>query len=141
MAETKANLSQVKKYIGNPTTGFYPRLIVTTPDQRFDYEMATGTKLSNGSTLIKPVILSLGKVDVKRMDNGKYKISSSATENTLTMTEEELLETKWIARGSIKEMDEDRYMLCYSDRDGKDHIEETTKEGAMQILSNNVYYM
>lgn len=139
--ETKADLSQIRKYVGNPTTGFYPKLITISPEQRFDYEMATGTKLSNDATLIKPVILSLGKVDVKRMDDGKYQISSSVSENKLTMTEKELLETKWIARGAIKQIGEDKYIIQYSDREGKTHTEKTTKEGAMQILADNIYYM
>ena len=134
-------LSQLKKYSGNPTTGFYPRLINLSPEQRFDFEMASGTKLSNGEILIKPVILSLGKLDIKRMDDGQYKINSSTTENTLTMSEEELLDTKWLARGSIKEVAEDKFIVSYSDRDGENHIKETDKEGAMQILAENIYYL
>ena len=136
-----ANLSQLRKYSGNPTTGFYPRLINLSPEQRFDYEMASGTKLSNGETLIKPVILSLGKLDIKKTDDGQYEINSSTTEKTLTMSEEELLDTKWLARGSIKEIAKDKFIVSYSDRDGQDHVKETNKDGAMKILADNTYYM
>ena len=136
-----ANLSQLRKYTGNPTTGFYPRLIAMTPEQRFDFEMSAGTKLSNDATLIKPVILSLGKVDIKRMEDGKYKITSSITENTLTMSEKELLNTQWLSRGAIKQIGEDKYIIQYSDRDGEKHTEKTNKDGAMKILADNTYYM
>ena len=57
------------------------------------------------------------------------------------MTEKELIDTRWLSRGTIKQVGDDKYIVQYIDRDGEKHLEQTTKEGAMQILADNVYYM
>lgn len=130
-----------RNYVGNPTTGFYPKLFKMTPEQVFDFKLASGTKMKNGATLIRPVILSLGQVLIKPIDDGQYSIKSSVSENTLTMSEEELKDTKWLSRGTIKQMDDDRFILDYTDKDGEPQFVEATKEEAIQILNDNIYYM
>lgn len=130
-----------KRYEGTPTTGFYPKLIKLTPEQKFDYKMGTGVKLSNGATLIRPLILSLGEVIINKAEDGNYTIKSSVTDNTLTMNEKELVNTKWLSRGLIKEIGDNLYKMTYYDRDGELHTLKTDKENAMKILEENTYYM
>lgn len=130
-----------QRYEGTPTTGFYPKLFKLTPEQKFDYKMGTGVKLSNGATLIRPVILSLGEVIIKQTEDDNYTVKSSITDKELTMTEKELVNTKWLSRGLIKEIDDNLYKMTYYDRDGELHTLKTDKENAMKILEENTYYM
>ena len=126
---------------GNPYAGLYHRVYKLTPEQKFDFHLETGSKLKNGATIIKPVILSLGDVEIKRKDNGDYAVRTSASDRTLSLSEEELKNTKWLYRGSIKQMDKDRYIIDYSDQDGKSHFEDVNRAKAIEILSENMYYM
>ena len=126
---------------GNPYSGLYHRIHRLTPEQKFDFHFETGTKLKNGATIIKPVIIPLGNVEIKRKENGDYVVRTSASEETLSLSEEELKNTKWLYRGSIKQMDKDRYVIDYSDRDGNSHFEDVDRAKAIEILSENTYYM
>ncbi len=130
-----------KRYEGTPTTGFYPKLLKLTPEQKFDYRMGSGVKLSNGGTLIRPVILSLGEVIIKQTEDNNYTVKSSISDNELTMSEKELVNTKWLSRGLIKEIGENLYKMTYYDKDGELHALKTDKENAMKILEENTYYM
>ena len=129
------------EFSGNPYAGLYHRIFALNPEQKFDYHFATGAKLKNGATVIKPVILSLGNVEINKEENGNYTVRTSASENSLTMSEEELKDTKWLYRGSIKQMDENKFILDYSDKDGKPHFVEADKTKAIEILNENMYYL
>ena len=126
---------------GNPYAGMYHRSHALNPEQKFDYHFATGAKLKNGATIIKPVVLSLGNVEISKEENGNYTVRTSVSENRLTISEEELKNTKWLYRGAIKQMDENKFILDYTDKNGNTHFVEADKTKAIEILNENMYYM
>ena len=138
---TTTPMEKKTDFTGNPYVGMYHRSYALNPEEKFDYHFATGAKLKNGATIIKPVILSLGNVDISRDENGEYSVKTSASEYELKISEEKLKKTAWLYRGSIKQMDENKFILDYSDKDGKTHFVEATKEEAIKMLNDNFYYM
>ena len=140
---TTSETSNKQEYVGFPnrTARAYTRLFKMTPEQMFDFKFHSGTKMKNGATLIRPIMLSLGETIIKPTDNGQYTIIAPVSTHPLTMTEDELKNTKWLSRGTIKQMDDNRFILDYTDKDGESKFVEATKEEAMKILKDNGYYM
>ena len=140
---TNTETSNKQEYVGFPSESAraYTKLFKMTPEQIFDFKLHSGTKMKNGATLIRPIMLSLGETIIKPTDNGQYSIIAPISTQSLTMTEDELKNTKWLSRGTIKQMEDDKFFLDYTDKDGKTHFVEATKEEAMKILNDNRYYM
>ncbi len=140
---TKSDTQNKQEYVGFPSESAraYTKLFKMTPEQIFDFKLHSGTKMKNGATLIRPIMLSLGETIIKPTDNGQYSIIAPISTQSLTMTEDELKNTKWLSRGTIKQMEDDKFFLDYTDKDGKTHFVEATKEEAMKILNDNRYYM
>ena len=140
---TNTETSNKQEYVGFPsaTARAYTKLFKMSPEQMFDFKLHSGTKMKNGATLIRPIMLSLGETIIKPTDNGQYTIIAPVSTHPLTMTEDELKNTKWLSRGTIKQMDDNRFILDYTDKDGESKFVEATKEEAMKILNDNGYYM
>lgn len=119
-----------------------------TPEQLFDIQYASGTRLSDGSTLIRPVILSLGKVDIlpSEDEEGKYIFSRMPIDGcldepvTTEMTEEELLNNKSLCRGKLKK-NGNKIILSFTDREGNTRVVYTDKAGCIKTLKDNLLYL
>ncbi len=128
-----------------------PRGYTITPDckaarkisaeELFDVQYQNGVELSDGSKLLRPVILSLGKVDIKPTENEKeYKVTF-ATGQKKVMSEEELISNRVLSRGQIKETENGEYNITFTDNDGKSHDYTETKESALTVLRDNLLYI
>ena len=107
----------------------------------FDIQYKDGVTLSDGSKLLRPVILSLGKVDIKPTQNEKeYKVSLGG-DNKRIMSEDELLSHKALSRGKITKTKEGLYNIDFVDTEGKKHHFVENKEGTLKVLRDNLLYM
>ncbi len=128
--------------------GKNPNIVKLTPEQIFDIQYVSATKLSDGSTLVRPVILSMGEVDIKpsETEKGKYIFSRTPQDGyygepiTKEMTEEELLNNKSLCRGKLKK-DGNKYVLSFTDLNGKNRIFMTDKAGCIRALKDNLLYI
>jgi len=86
------------------------RGINVSVEDLFNLQFYDATTLSDGSKLIRPVCLSLGKVDITPTENFKeYKMtiypqyySNKEKKSERTITEEELLGNKFLYKGRIR---------------------------------------
>lgn len=128
-----------------------PRGYVITPSAKeakgfsatdlFDIQYKNGVTLSDGTKLLRPVVLSLGKVDIKPTENEKEYEVSLATGQKRIMSEDELLSNKALSRGKITETEEGAYKIDFIDTDGKAHHYVENKKGTLGVLSDNLLYM
>ena len=104
----------------------------------FNIQYKNAVTLSDGTKLIRPVVLSLGKVDIKPTGNEKeYEVSGQKR----VMSENELLSNKALSRGKITETEEGIYKIDFVDTEGKQHHFVENKKGTLDVLSNNLLYM
>ena len=129
---------------------YYPNISRLTPEELFDIQYESGTKLSDGAVLVRPVILSLGDVDITPLEESKqlYKVDINPSEYngmrsaaTITMTEEELLSDKTLCGGTIKKEEEGNYTLQFRTLDGEIDLIETDKAGCLKTLKENLLYI
>lgn len=122
------------------------------PDEIFDIQYAGATKLSDGTKLIRPICLSLGKVEIDPTENKKeYKVTfitgkKSADNNSLfvtekIMTENELLQNKKLTAGLIKENGHNQYQMVYYDRLGNVKHFTGNKRQVLCVLEENRLYL
>ncbi len=120
-----------------------------SPEEIFDIQYESATPLSDGSKLIRPVCLSLGRVNIRPIRNGKeYFVHTIPTfysnqgTHGKVMTEDELLSSKIFCRGNIKEGDKKgTYVINYTDSNGKEHTCCKSKKGCLDLLQENFLYM
>ncbi len=127
---------------------YYPNLTKLSNEELFDIQFHSGTKLSNGSVLIRPVILSLGTVDIRPVkDLEKVYIinirqnDEKSHEITRFMNEENLLKNRSLTRGAIKEVEPGKYNMIFIDKNGKKQNITTDKKECLAILRDNLLYM
>lgn len=118
--------------------------------QLFDIQYASSTKLSDGAVLIRPVILSMGRVDIEPSPNeeGKYIIykcpytfSSKEKPVQREMTEKELVNNRSLCRGKLRKLGENEFKLIFIDQKGKLRKVITDKEGCIKLLKSNLLYI
>ena len=117
-----------------------------TEKDLFILQYKSATTLSDGSKLLRPVSLALGKVDIKPTENGEYEVlvqPSTGHAIHRTMTEEELITNKTLARGTVKEIEGEkgRYIVNFIDIDGKERTYKATEKGCLELLEANLLYM
>lgn len=122
------------------------------PEEIFDIQYAGATKLSDGTKLIRPICLSLGKVEIEPTDNKKeYKLTlitgkKSADSHSLIateriMTENELLKNKKLTAGLIKQVGHNEYQIVYNDKNGVTKHFKGNKRQILCVLEENRLYM
>lgn len=112
----------------------------------FAVQYNSATTLSDGSKLIRPVCLALGKVDITPTENGEYEVvvkPPSGHAIHRTVSEEELITNKTLARGSVKAIEDEkgRYIVNIIDIDGQERTYKTTEKGCLDLLQANLLYM
>lgn len=127
---------------------YYPNITKLSPEELFDIQFHSGTKLSNGSVLIRPVILSLGKVDIKPVKDFEKVYSVKIQQNeeskakqTKFIKEEDLLKNRSLSRGAIKEVSPGLYEMVFLDKDGETQNITASKEQCLKLLKDNFLYM
>lgn len=122
------------------------------PDEVFDIQYAGATKISDGSRIIRPICLSLGKVEIEPTENKKeYKLTfitgkKSADSHSLIatekiMTENELLKNKKLSAGLIKEVGQNQYQMIYYDKLGNVKHFTGSKRQVLCVLEENRLYL
>ena len=119
-----------------------------SPEELFDIQFNSGTKLSNNAVLIRPVILSLGEIDIKpTKDNNKLytfvrkPLERNLKKQTRLISEEELLQNRSLTRGAIKKVDDGLYEMVFLDKNGEKQNIVAGKEDCLNILRDNLLYM
>lgn len=133
------------------TQCYHPSLKKWPPELLFDVQYNSATRLSDGSRLLRPVCLSLGKVDIEPSTVRKeYKVtitpySDHDGSKTISkiMTENELLTNRTLARGIIKKAygDDNKYIIRFADKTGEYHEITADKKECLQHLRENFLYM
>lgn len=130
------------------SANYLPNLTKLSPEELFDIQFNSGTKLSNGAVLIRPVILSMGTVDIETVDgsNKLYKLTRQpldykAEKETRLISEEDLLKNRSLTRGAIKETAPDKYRMVFLDKEGEKQNIEASKQECLQLLRDNFLYM
>ena len=122
------------------------------PDEIFDIQYAGATRLSDGTRLIRPICLSLGKVEIEPTNKKKeYKVTfitgrKSADNYSListekVMSEHDLLNNKKLAAGLIKEVGHNQYEMSYYDKLGNVKHFKGSKRQALCVLEENRLYL
>lgn len=122
------------------------------PDEVFDIQYAGATRLSDGTRLIRPICLSLGKVEIEPTDNEKeYKLTfitgkKSADSHSLIatekiMTENELLKNNKLSAGVIKKVGANQFEITYLDKNGNVRQYSGNKRQILCVLEQNRLYM
>lgn len=117
-------------------------------EELFDIQYYSATKLSDGSRLIRPVCLSMGKVDiVPTGKDNKYIVRMQSygrdREILKEMSEKELLTNGTLSKGTIKKSDvrEDEYDFRIIDVNGKIQRFSKNKKESLEYLRANLLYM
>ena len=120
-------------------------------EELFDLQYKSATTLANGSKLLRPVSLALGKVDIQPTENiGEYNVTISANKcaperkyNTRIMSEKELLSNRALSRGTLKPSEEHKgkYEVHFQDKYGKEQRFLANKKGCLKLLEENLLYM
>ncbi len=126
-----------------------PNVKKHTVSELFDIQYQDAVKLSDGSVLVRPVILSLGEVDIKpsEVKKGCYDVSlnhniySNRTSDGMLIKEKELLENRSLCRGKIKQIDNDTYSVFFVNSDGEKRMVKTDKAGCLETLRENMLYI
>ena len=122
------------------------------PDEVFDIQYAGATRLSDGTRLIRPICLSLGKVEIEPTENKKeYKVTFitgrknpdnySLISTEKIMTENELLKNKKLAAGVIKSVGYNQYEMSYYDKEGNVKHYTGSKRQILSVLEENRLYL
>lgn len=131
-------------------TSYYPNISRMNAEELFDAQYKDGTKLSDGSKLLRPVILSLGDVEITPLKNikGQYLVSrtpigakAGETTEDRIISEQELRRNKSLCSGTIKKSPNGQYTLNFTDRDGKSKYINADKAECLKILKENLLYM
>lgn len=118
-----------------------------TPEELFIVQYNSATTLSDGSKLLRPVSLALGKVDIIPTEDNKYDVTIDTNRGyntiTKTMSEEELIHNKALAKGTIKKSPDEqgKYIVSFIDKDGDKRKFLATEKGALKLLEENFLYM
>lgn len=118
----------------------------TLPPQEkltLDDIIENGTKLPDGSTILRPMICGVMH-DIQKDDNGKYTLTTQAvrmgsTPSTRNITPNEIVKNKWLCGGTVKKIGEDQYQVkYYVDGDPKKGTEEAilTKAECDEFMNN-----
>lgn len=120
-------------------------------EELFDIQYQSGTELSNGAKLLKPVSFSLGKVDITQSDTkGIYTVTITPTYYrqdsepiSRTMTEKELVDNKALFRGFIKPSSTQagKYAITFFDKNREIQKLTATKEDCLKIMEENLLYI
>ena len=151
-----------KGYTINSISAYYPNIHGLKKEQLFDIQYNSALTLSDGSKLIRPVCLSAGDISITPTENkNEYEVTITRTngyydpkkkeddENkpsiviTKTLSEDELLETKWLSRGKITENKEGKfpYHVEFEDCHGDIKKYNVSKKGCLDILERNALYI
>lgn len=150
--ENKKNLREIynlpKGMTIDSAKHYFPNICKIPQEELFDAQFHSGVKLSNGATLLRPVILSLGDVDITKDENNLYTVkirphNDKTGERVIshTMSEEKLLKTRTLSKGLIREIGPDKYRLVFIDVNGKKKEVEADKKTSLKILKENLLYM
>jgi len=127
---------------------YYPNIAKISPEDLFDLQYQDGTKLSDGSKLIRPVILSLGEVDIIPLEQmpGHYAVLRAPMKGEddvapKIITEKELLENKTLCSGTIKKSNGGKYTIAFTTRDGKSKLISADKAECLKVLKENLLYI
>ena len=119
-----------------------------TAEDLFIVQYNSATTLSDGSKLLRPVSLALGKVDIKPTEDNQYEVTVQPHHGGhaihRTMSEEELISNKSLSRGSIKKApteDGKKYFLNFVDKNGEERNFLATEKGCLKLLEENLLYM
>lgn len=117
-----------------------------SPKELFTIQYNSATTLSDGSKLLRPVSLALGKVDINPIESGEYEVvvkPPSGHAIHRTMSEEELITNKTLSRGTVKEIEgeEGKYIVNFVDIDGEERTFKATEKGCLELLEANLLYM
>lgn len=144
------------------TSKTLPRGVKVPTEDLFNAQFSDATTLSDGSKLIRPVCLSLGKVDITPTENFKeYKMtiypqyySNKEKKSERTITEEELLGNKFLYKGRIRKATKEelkelkkqgksnlKYVISYIDKDDVPHKKAVSESGCLRIFQENLLYM
>lgn len=117
----------------------------------FDIQYNSGTILSNGARLLRPVSFALGKVDINPTDSiGIYEITVTPTYYrkdsqpvSRTMSEKELIANKALSRGYIKPSSTQtgKYAIAFFDKNGEAQKHIATKEECLKLMEENLLYL
>ena len=126
----------------------YPNLSKLSQEELFDIQFNSGTKLSNNSVLIRPIILSLGTIDIRKIKGNEllYTLSrkpvcSNTPEETKIITEDELLNNRSLCRGAMKEISPGVYEMVFLDKNGEKQNVKAEKKECLTLLKDNFLYI
>lgn len=122
------------------------------PEEIFDIQYAGATRLSDGTKLIRPICLSLGKVEIDPTENKKeYKVTFiSGRKNGYNhamhhvekiMRENELLANRKLSSGLIKKVSDNKYQMIYFDKEGQPKQYTGNKRQVLCVLEENRLYL
>ena len=140
-----------KGYTINSISAYYPNIHGLKKEQLFDIQYNSALTLSDGSKLIRPVCLSAGDISITPTENkNEYEVTITREKEsddpdviTKTLSEDELLETKWLSRGKITENKEGKfpYHVEFEDCHGDIKKYNVSKKGCLDILERNALYI
>ena len=120
-------------------------------EELFDIQYKSGVTLLNGSKLLRPVSLAMGKVEIKPNETlGKYDVTilpnkcrPQGKTITRTISEEELVSNRALSKGSIKPSDtqEGKYELSFIDKNGESRKFIANKKGCLKLMEENLLYL
>ncbi len=120
-------------------------------EELFDVQYKSGVTLLNGSKLLRPVSLAMGKVEIRPAEKlGEYNVTilpnkcrPQGKTITRTISEEELVSNKALSKGSIKPSDsqEGKYELTFIDKDGETRKFIANKKGCLKLMDENLLYL
>lgn len=120
-------------------------------EELFDIQYKSGVTLLNGSKLLRPVSLAMGKVEIKPTETlGEYNVTVLANKcrpqgKTMTriVSEEELVSNRALSKGSIKPSDtqEGKYELSFIDKNGESRKFIANKKGCLKLMEENLLYL
>ncbi len=127
---------------------YYPNIAKISPEDLFDLQYQDGTRLSDGSRLVRPVILSLGEVDIIPLEKrpGHYAVFRAPMRGEddvapRIITEQELRDNKTLCSGTIKKSNGGKYTIEFTTRDGKNKLISADKAECLKVLKENLLYI
>lgn len=101
--------------------GYHPSLTRTVEEKRFNNAFDNATKLSDGSTLLRPTMIGSSSTIIEN-DDGTYTVktqpSKMGAEPTFkTITEEELISDKNLCAGLLYRNEDGTYDITYEFKD------------------------
>ena len=151
IADAREAFGLPRGYTINTVSAYFPNIHGLKKEQLFDIQYNSAVTLSDGSKLIRPVCLSAGDINIVPTENEKeYKVTITKARPdddpiviTKTLSEDEVLNTKWLSRGKITENSDSKfpYHLEFEDCHGDIKKYNSSKKGCLDILERNALYI